>query len=151
MILAGGRVNDGMGKYVAERAVKMLIYAGKQVQGATIAVLGITFKENVPDLRNTKVVDIIEELVDYGVRVLVNDPLADAEEAKRYYGVDLKDMTQIKAVDGVVIAVAHREYLELGFSEIAALCGGSAPLILDVKGVFGHRQAEQKGVIYWRL
>ncbi len=151
MILAGRRVNDGMGKYVAERAVKMLIAAGKQVQGATIAILGITFKENVPDLRNTKVVDIIAELDDYGVRVLVNDPLADAEEAKRYYGVDLKDLTQIKAVDGVVVAVAHREYLDLGFSEIVALCGGSTKLILDVKGVFGHRQAEQHGVTYWRL
>jgi UDP-N-acetyl-D-galactosamine dehydrogenase len=151
MILAGRRVNDGMGKYVAERAVKMLIAAGKQVQGATIAVLGITFKENVPDLRNTKVVDIIAELDDYGVRVLVNDPLADAEEAKRYYGVDLKDLTQIKAVDGVVVAVAHREYLDMGFSEIVALCGGSTALILDVKGVFGHRQAEQHGVTYWRL
>ena len=151
IILAGRRINDGMGKYVAERAVKMLIAAGKQVHGATIAVLGVTFKENVPDLRNTRVVDIIEELNDYGVRVLVTDPLADSEEAGRYYGIELQDLAQIKDVDGVIIAVAHRDYLELGFSRIAALCRVSAPLILDVKGVFDPRQARLEGVTYWRL
>jgi UDP-N-acetyl-D-galactosamine dehydrogenase len=151
IILAGRRINDGMGKYVAERAVKMLIAAGKQVHGATIAVLGVTFKENVPDLRNTRVVDIIEELNDYGVRVLVTDPLADSEEAGRYYGIELQDLAQIKDVDGVIIAVAHRDYLELGFSRIAALCRVSAPLILDVKGVFDPRQARIEGVTYWRL
>ncbi len=151
IILAGRRINDGMGKYVAERAVKMLIAAGKQVHGATIAVLGVTFKENVPDLRNTRVVDIIEELNDYGVRVLVTDPLADTEEAGRYYGIELQDLAQIKDVDGVIIAVAHRDYLELGFSRIAALCRVSAPLILDVKGVFDPRQARLEGVTYWRL
>jgi len=151
IILAGRRINDGMGKYVAERAVKMLIAAGKQVHGATIAVLGVTFKENVPDLRNTRVVDIIEELNDYGVRVLVTDPLADSEEAGRYYGIELQDLAQIKDVDGVIIAVAHRDYLELGFSRIAALCRVSAPLILDVKGVFNPRQARIEGVTYWRL
>jgi UDP-N-acetyl-D-galactosamine dehydrogenase len=121
IILAGRRINDGMGKYVAERAVKMLIAAGKQVHGATIAVLGVTFKENVPDLRNTRVVDIIEELNDYGVRVLVTDPLADAEEAGRYYGIDLQDLAQLKDVDGVIIAVAHRDYLELGVINVAFL------------------------------
>ena len=82
IILAGRRINDGMGKYVAEKAVKMLISAGKPVQGSTIAVLGLTFKEDVPDLRNTKVVDIIAELADYGVRVIIHDPLADPDEAR---------------------------------------------------------------------
>ncbi len=151
IILAGRRINDGMGKYVAERAVKMLIAAGKQVHGATIAVLGITFKENVPDLRNTKVVDIIEELDDYGVRVLVNDPLADSEEAGKYYGIELLELAQIKDVDGVIIAVAHQQYLEFGLSKIVAMCRGTAPMILDVKGVFGPQSAQLDKITYWRL
>jgi UDP-N-acetyl-D-glucosamine/UDP-N-acetyl-D-galactosamine dehydrogenase len=92
MILAGRRINDGMGKNIAERAVKMLIRAGKKVLGARVAILGITFKENVPDLRNTRVVDIIAELKEYGISVLVHDPLADAEEAEKYYNVELVDM-----------------------------------------------------------
>jgi UDP-N-acetyl-D-galactosamine dehydrogenase len=151
MILAGRRINDGMGKYVSERAVKMLIAAGKQVHGATIAVLGLTFKENVPDLRNTKVVDIIEELSDYGVKVMVNDPLADAEEARRYYDIELQELAHISNVDGVIITVAHNEYLEFGLSNIAAMCRDSAPMILDVKGIFNAQQAELKGSMYWRL
>ena len=151
MILAGRRINDGMGKYVSEKAVKMLIAAGKQVHGATIAVLGLTFKENVPDLRNTKVVDIIEELNDYGVNVLVNDPLADAEEARRYYGIELLELSQIRDVDGVIIAVAHNEYLEFGLQKILALCRDSAPMIIDVKGIFDSQQAGLNDGMYWRL
>jgi UDP-N-acetyl-D-galactosamine dehydrogenase len=151
MILAGRRINDSMGKYVAERAVKMLISAGKQVHGATIAVLGVTFKENVPDLRNTKVVDIIEELEDFGVRVLVHDPLADAVEAGSYYGIELQELAQIKDVDGVIIAVAHQKYLELGLSKIVAMCRGAVPLILDVKGVFSPQTTQRDKITYWRL
>ncbi len=151
MILAGRRINDGMGKYIAERAIKMLIKAGKQVNNARIAVLGITFKEDVPDLRNTKVVDIINELVDYGVEVLVHDPLADPGEAALFYGVELQPMAELSGVDAAIVAVIHREYSELGLSGIAELCTNSTPIILDIKGAFSRDEAKKRDVGYWRL
>jgi len=151
IILAGRRINDGMGKYVAEKAVKMLISAGKPVQGSTIAVLGLTFKEDVPDLRNTKVVDIIAELADYGVRVIIHDPLADPDEARRYYGLELQRLEEIDRVDGVIIAVIHAAYRKMGMKRIAALCNDTAPLILDVKGGFSAGEAAEKKIRYWRL
>ncbi len=151
MILAGRRINDGMGKYVAEKAVKMLISAGKPVQGAAIAILGLTFKEDVPDLRNTRVVDIIAELADYGVRVIVHDPLADPQEARRYYGLDLQQLDNINGVDAVIIAVIHAAYRKMGLQKIVALCNEKTPLILDVKGGFSAGEAENKHIGYWRL
>ncbi|MBT8351474.1 MAG: nucleotide sugar dehydrogenase, partial [Deltaproteobacteria bacterium] len=108
MILAGRRINDGMGKYIAEKAVKLLIGVDKQVHGAKIAVLGITFKEDVPDLRNTKVVDIISELTEYGIEVLVHDPLADVKEAANYYNLELRKIEDLSGVDAVIIAVMLR-------------------------------------------
>ncbi|MGA9537242.1 MAG: nucleotide sugar dehydrogenase [Desulfobacterales bacterium] len=151
IILAGRRINDGMGKYVAEKAVKMLISAGKPVQGSTIAVLGLTFKEDVPDLRNTKVVDIIAELSDYGVRVIVHDPLADPDEARRYYGLELRRLEEIDRVDGVIIAVNHEAYRKMGMNKIAAFCNDNVPLVLDVKGGFSAGEAAGKNIRYWRL
>ena len=151
MILAGRRINDGMGKHVAERAVKMLIAAGKQVRGARVAILGITFKEDVPDLRNTKVVDIINELKDYGVDVLVNDPLADIGEARQYYGVELQPLDAIKDADAVILAVLHRAYKEFGLAGISGLCNGGNALVIDVKGCFSPDEARKLGITYWRL
>ncbi len=151
MILAGRRINDGMGKYVSERVVKMLIKAGKKVCGAKIAVLGITFKEDVPDMRNTKVVDIIYELRDYGIEVFVHDPLADAEEANKYYGVELKGMDRLAGVDAVILAVSHKSYKEIGLSGIAGLCQNKIPIVVDLKGVFSYSEAEKMNVRYWRL
>ena len=151
MILAGRRINDGMGKHVAERAVKMLIKAGKQVRGAKVAILGITFKEDVPDLRNTKVIDIINELKDYGVDVLINDPLADLGEARQYYGVDLQPLDEIKDADAVILAVMHKTYREIGLAGISGMCNGSSALVIDVKGCFSPRQAQKLGITYWRL
>ena len=151
MILAGRRINDGMGKYIAERAVKMLIKAGKQVNSARIAVLGITFKEDVPDLRNTKVVDIINELVDYGIEVLVHDPLADTGEAASFYGIDLQPMEALSGVDAVIVAVIHKKYIELGITGIAKLCTNSTPILLDIKGAFSHAEAKKRNIKYWRL
>ena len=151
MILAGRRINDGMGKRVAERTVKMLIAAGKQVRGARVAILGITFKEDVPDLRNTKVVDIISELQDYGVDVLVSDPLADPDEAWRYYAVKLQPLDQIKDVDAVILAVMHRVYLKEGIEGIAARCAANNALVIDVKGCLNIDEALKFGVAYWRL
>jgi UDP-N-acetyl-D-galactosamine dehydrogenase len=151
MILAGRRINDGMGKYIAERAVKMLIGAGKQVRGARIAVLGMTFKEDVPDLRNTKVVDIISELRDYGIEVVVHDPLADTEEAEKYYGIRLRRIDQISDVDVVIIAVVHKYYKDIGLAEIVRRCSSGIPIILDVKAAFSPADLAKENILYWRL
>ncbi len=151
MILAGRRINDGMGKCVAERTVKMLIQSNKYVRAAKIAMLGLTFKENVPDLRNTRVVDIIAELEDYGIDVLVNDPLADAVEARKYYGLDLVGLDKMKDADAVIVAVAHEDYKTLGLDGIAGLCSQSGPVVIDVKGAFDPGEAENLNISYWRL
>jgi UDP-N-acetyl-D-galactosamine dehydrogenase len=151
MILAGRRINDGMGKHIAERTVKMLIAAGKQVRGARVAILGITFKEDVPDLRNTKVVDIINELKDYGVNVLVSDPLADPDEAQAYYGIQLQPLEKIQNVDAVILAVLHKVYRDSGLAEIAGMCTDSNSLVIDVKGCFNPEEARKLGVTYLRL
>ncbi len=151
MILAGRRINDGMGKHIAERTVKLLIAAGKQVRGARVAILGITFKEDVPDLRNTRVVDIIDELKDYGVNVLVSDPLADPDEAQSYYDIQLQPFEKIKKVDAVILAVSHKVYRDSGLAGIAGLCAGSSALVVDVKGCFTPHEANKLGVTYLRL
>jgi UDP-N-acetyl-D-glucosamine/UDP-N-acetyl-D-galactosamine dehydrogenase len=151
MILAGRRINDNMGKYVAERTVKMLIAANKHVHGARVAVLGITFKENVPDLRNTKVVDIVAELEDYGVKVSAHDPLADPDEAMRYYGLTLEPMENLSGVDAVILAVGHQAYRALGLERTAALCDGGKPILIDIKGMYSPAAAAALDIAYWRL
>jgi len=151
MILAGRRINDAMGKVIAERVVKMLIRADRKVNGARVAVLGLTFKENVPDLRNTRVVDIVRELEDYGIAVSVHDPLADPEEARHYYGISLLALDELQGSEAVIVAVMHRHYRELGLERIAALCGGRPALVLDVKSGFDRKQAEALGLIYGRI
>jgi UDP-N-acetyl-D-glucosamine/UDP-N-acetyl-D-galactosamine dehydrogenase len=151
MILAGRRINDGMGKYIAERTVKILIQEGKQVRDAKVAVLGVTFKEDVPDLRNTRVVDIIAELEDYGITVLTHDPLADPHEAKTYYGLDLVPEAGLKGVDAVVLAVIHNQYKQMGLSRITDLCPNGKPILVDVKGAFSPEEAGEAKIAYWRL
>jgi UDP-N-acetyl-D-galactosamine dehydrogenase len=151
MILAGRRINDGMGKYIAERTVKLLIHEGKQVRHAKVAVLGVTFKEDVPDLRNTRVVDIIAELADYGITVLAHDPLADPQEARAYYGLDLVAENELVGVDAVVVAVLHGAYKQMGLARIADLCPNGNPILVDVKGAFEPAAAAQAGIAYWRL
>jgi UDP-N-acetyl-D-galactosamine dehydrogenase len=151
MILAGRRINDNMGKYIAERTVKVLIRSGKQVRDSRVGILGITFKENVPDLRNTKVVDIVKELMDYGIEVSVHDPLADPEEAKQYYGIDLKPLEDLSGVDAVIIAVKHDAYLQMGLSEISRLCTNHKAVVIDIKGAFSPEEAEKSDILYWRL
>ncbi len=151
MILAGRRINDGMGKYVAEKAVKMLARSGKPVKNSRAALLGITFKEDVPDLRNTKVVDIISEIEDFGIEVMTHDPMADPVEAEKYYGVKLCKFEDIQDVDVVILAVAHSFYKEMGIEKIAELCSGKQPVIIDVKGGLEHNQALESKISYWRL
>jgi UDP-N-acetyl-D-galactosamine dehydrogenase len=151
MILAGRRINDSMGRYVARRAVKLLFKSNKHVAGAKIAVLGITFKEDVPDLRNTKVVDLIQELEEYGIDVLVHDPLADAAEARHYYGLELSEMDRLNGVDAVVVAVMHSAYKKMGLSKIAGLCTTDVPVVIDLKSMFSPAEARALNIIYWRL
>ncbi len=151
VILSGRRINDNMGKYIAERTVKMLIAADIQVKKARVAVLGMSFKENVPDLRNTRVMDIIKELEDYGVTVLAHDPLAIHEEARDYCGIDLVSLKEIRDVDAVILAVAHHKYQEMGLAKISAFCHKSRPILLDIKAVFEPGQAQSLGINYWRL
>jgi len=151
VILAGRRINDNMGKYVAQKAIKMMIASDIQVNKARIAVLGLSFKENVPDLRNTRVIDIINELKEYGVEVLVHDPLADPDEARQHYNIELTSLRKIKNVDAVVLAVAHSNYKEMGLSRISGLCRKNFPVLLDIKAVFEPEKARSSGFNYWRL
>lgn len=168
IILAGRKINDGMGKYVAENTVKLMIQGNKQIKGSTVAILGITFKENCPDVRNTKVIDIINELKEYGVKTLVHDPQADKKEVKDEYGIDLMETEEINDVDAVILAVPHEEYKNITLDEIkklynmkyAHLNGIAATLdddivekkvLVDVKGMFNREEAKKKNYIYWRL
>ena len=151
VILSGRRINDNMGKYIAQKTVKMLIAADLQVKKARVAVLGLSFKENVPDLRNTRVVDIIRELTDFGVKVLAHDPLALPEEAREHCGVELAQAKDLKDVDAVILAVAHREYMKWGLEKIASLCRKNRAILLDVKSVFDPARAQSLGIAYWRL
>lgn len=153
VILSGRRINDDMGKYVAESCVKSLIAAGKAVKGAKVAILGFTFKENCPDTRNTKVIDIVKELGEYGISPLVADPQADADEAGRLYGVSFTDMGAIQGMDAVVLAVAHREFCGLSMEDMGRLYGAGKGrrVLLDIKGLLDRQQYEEAGYLYWRL
>ncbi len=151
VILSGRRINDNMGKYVAEKIIKMLIHAHKPVRNARVAILGVSFKENIPDIRNTRVTDIINELKEYGVKVLVHDPLALPGEARRHCGVDLTPLKDIHEVDAVVLAVAHRAYSQMGLKKIIGLCRKESPIMIDIKAMFDPVKARALGINYWRL
>ena len=151
IILSGRRINDDMGKYVAENVVKNLITADKAVKGAKVAILGFTFKENCPDTRNTKIIDIVKELNEYGIDPMIADPTADAAEAKRLYGVDFVTMDEIKDMDAVVLAVAHTEFSTLTMEQMDSLFGEGKKVLLDLKGLLDRKVYEAAGYNYWRL
>jgi UDP-N-acetyl-D-galactosamine dehydrogenase len=148
VILAGRRINDGMGAFVARRMVKMLIAADRSIQHARVVILGLTFKENVPDTRNSRIPDILRELDDYGVEVLICDPVADAEEARHHYGINLVDPGKIGPVDGVVYAVPHRCMADLARRLLRASPPPAA--FVDVKSAL-PRDEIPTGIRYWRL
>jgi UDP-N-acetyl-D-galactosamine dehydrogenase len=150
VILSGRRINDGMGRFIAQRTVKEMIHAGHDVLGGVVTVLGLTFKEDCPDLRNSKVIDIIRELEDYGVKVQVSDPLADGAEALHEYGVTLVPFEELKESEAIVVAVAHREYRELPVSRLREMMNGT-PLLIDVKGVYDRNAIKFAGIRLWRL
>lgn len=151
VILAGRRINDDMGKYVAQNAVKKLICADKSVKGAHVAILGFTFKENCPDTRNTKVIDIVNELREYGIEPVICDPEADSAEAKRLYGIEFKDISSVKDADAVILAVAHDEFKKFTIDDIGAFFGEGRKVLLDIKGLLDRKEYEHAGYIYWRL
>jgi len=154
IVLSGRKINDGMGKFVADAIIKKLILANKVVRQAKILILGITFKENTPDTRNSKVVDIIDSLREYGIEPIIVDPEADADEAKHEYGIDLVDINDINDVDCLVLAVAHDIFTEMSWDDIDDLygdCENNEKVLIDVKSILDRKEIEEKGYSYWRL
>jgi len=152
VILAGRRINDGMGKYLAETAVKQLIRLGVRVGTAKVGILGFTFKENVPDLRNTRVVDVARELEEYGVRVVVHDPEALPEEALREYGQTLSPLEDLRDLDALILAVPHQAYRSLTPADLRArFARPDRALLMDVKGFFPREAAAEAGITLWRM
>ncbi len=153
IILSGRRINDDMGKYVAECLVKNLIRANIPVKGARVAILGFTFKENCPDTRNTKVIDIVRELQEYGIDPLITDPVADVAEAQREYGVVFTPEKEIHDVDAVILAVSHTEYTKLTMEQIGSMYAADreVKVLTDIKGMLDRRVYEEAGYLYWRL
>ncbi len=150
IILAGRRINDGMGKFIAEQTVKKMIAANCAVKGSRVNVLGLTFKEDCADLRNSKVVDIIDELRSYGVDVTVHDPSADPQEAMHEYGVRLAEWHELPQADAVVAAVAHRQYRELSVHDFSRVLR-SGGVFIDVKAHFDRQALNDAGIEVWRL
>jgi UDP-N-acetyl-D-galactosamine dehydrogenase len=150
VILAGRHINDSMGKFIAEQTVKNMIAAGSYVKGARVNVLGLTFKENCADLRNSKVGDVINELKSYGIEVFVHDPWADPEEAMHEYGVRLFAWDELPRADAVVAAVSHQQLVSLSVEDIQRkmIKGGC---FIDVKAVFDRQELEQVGIRVWRV
>ena len=154
IILAGRRINDDMGKYVAENTVKNLIKADVSIKNAKIAILGFTFKENCPDTRNTKIIDIYNELREYGITATIADPTADADEAKRLYGITFADMNAITDCDAVILAVAHDAFRSLTAADLNRLfkkTENGKKVLVDIKGLLDRKAYEAAGYNYWRL
>ena len=153
IILSGRRINDDMGKYVAESLVKDLIRANIPVKHAKVAILGFTFKENCPDSRNPKVIDIYRELGEYGIVPIVVDPAADADEANRLYGIRFQTMDDIRDVDALIVAVAHDQFLSLDREKISSFYNPAhrRKVLMDLKGILNRKEYQTEDYLYWRL
>ncbi|NWQ39147.1 nucleotide sugar dehydrogenase [Bacillus sp. EB106-08-02-XG196] len=177
IILSGRKINDDMGKYVAESTVKSMIKANKQINGSKVAIFGVTFKENCPDVRNSKVVDVIRELEEYGIQVKVVDPLADRDDLWHEYRINPSEVHEIKDMDAIIFAVPHDEFKSISLeavkgmfkpsgykyihfesmnevaaaSEFNTVVENNKHVLMDIKGVFNRTKAENMGILYWRL
>ncbi len=154
VILSGRRINDDMGKHVAEQLVKKLINAEVPVRNARVGILGFTFKENCPDTRNTKVIDIVKELNEYGIHPLIADPIADSDEAEHLYGVKFCEIQEFKECDAVVLAVAHTEFSRLSVEKMNDMYRTNPDhkkVLMDIKGIMNRKDFEVANYIYWRL
>ena len=150
VILAGRRINDGMGKFIAEQTVKEMIAAGSPIKGAKVSVLGLTFKENCPDLRNSRVIDVIHELISYGIEVHVHDPVPDQHEAMHEYGITLETWEQLPQSNALVVAVAHQEFANKALADYQAKLSATGVLV-DVKAIFDPQAVKAAGIPFWRL
>lgn len=154
IILSGRKINDGMGKFIADATVKKLILANKVVKKSKVVILGLTFKENTPDTRNSKVIDIIESLREYGIDPVVVDPQAEFEEAKREYNIELTNFNNVEDADCVILAVAHNEFKKLTLNKVDSLYGNmikEEKVLIDIKSLFNEEEILQQGYSYWRL
>lgn len=154
IVLAGRKVNDGMGEFVADAAIKQMILAGKQVKDARVVILGLTFKENCPDTRNSKVEDIINRLREYAINPIVVDPWAHEEDAINEYGVSLTKFEEVSEADCIILAVAHDEFKKMGICQIDKLfknVKNDEKVLIDVKGIVDKKALDKKGYRYWRL
>lgn len=149
IILSGRQINDEMGKYIGQNTIKKLVLADKKVKGAKVGIMGITFKENCPDIRNTKVIDIINELREYGVDVLVYDPIANKDDVKSEYNIDLVPYEKLQKLDAVLIAVEHEEFKNLDIKDIKNMQNKKNPIIIDIKGIFD--KVKITDCMYYRL
>lgn len=154
IILSGRRINDDMGKYITENIIKGLVRSDIPIKNARVAILGFTFKEDCPDTRNTRVIDIIRELKEYGINPLIADPVADQKEACHEYGIEFVDMSELEGIDALVIAVAHAQFSELSLTDIDRMfkaVPNQQKVILDIKGIINRAPAIALGYNYWRL
>jgi UDP-N-acetyl-D-galactosamine dehydrogenase len=152
VILSGRRINDDMGRYAARSVIRLMLKNGINVGKATVGVLGITFKENCPDIRNSRGIDIVHELQDWGVRVKVMDPWADPKEVREEYGLEIQEITPSNPVDSLIVAVAHTEFAQLAPQKLKALClPHSKPVIADLKSLYSRQTLEKQGLEVFRL
>ncbi len=151
IILSGRKINDDMGKFVAQAIIKTMIDADKKIKGSKVAIFGITFKEDCPDVRNTKVIDIIHHLEEYGIEVLVTDPLAEPKEVLSEYGYKTVDFREIAGIDCAIVAVAHKEYKELDWTQMPHIFNGGSKVMIDIKSIYNRKQLEEDNFYYWSL
>jgi UDP-N-acetyl-D-galactosamine dehydrogenase len=150
VILAGRRINDGMGAHIARKTVQQMIHAGRNIKGARVNVLGLTFKENCPDIRNSKVADILRELAEFGVETFVHDPLASRDEALAEYGVRLVAWDALPPADALILAVSHEQFLQRSHSDLTRKIVRSG-CVIDVKSVLDAEALRREGLRVWRL
>lgn len=151
IILSGRKINDGMAEYVVENTIKKLINAEKKIKGCKVAILGLTFKENCPDTRNTKVIDIINSLKEYEIEVLVHDPVADQKEALAEYGLEFNSIDELENVDAVICAVAHDNFKKISIEQLANMYNDDKKVLIDIKGLYNKSDLDKHEFIYWRL
>ncbi len=154
IILSGRRINDDMGKYVTENIIKKLVKADIPIKNAKVGILGFTFKEDCPDTRNTRVIDIVNELKEYGISPLIADPIADSSEAYEEYGIKFVNIDELRDLDALVIAVAHSEFADMSRAAVDKMfkpVSNNQKVILDIKGMLNKKAVEELGYIYWRL
>ena len=151
VILAGRRINDNMARYVARNVIRLMLKNGVDVARSRVGVLGITFKENCPDIRNSKVVDLVRELENWGVEVVVSDCWADPEEVRHEYGIELQTINESSPVDALVVAVGHNEYRHLDIANLKRYCRAEKPVLADIKALYSKDQAQNLGFTVFRL